>query len=67
MRRVLGHLIWASIAVLGAFAFAGIALNRGEPINSFWLVVASSCIYLVGYRFYAGFIAAKVMALEGTE
>jgi carbon starvation protein CstA len=43
---------------LGAFAFAGIALQRGEPVNSFWLVVAAGCIYVVGYRFYAGGITA---------
>jgi carbon starvation protein len=29
-----------------------------------WLVVAAVCTYLVGYRFYAKFIAAKVMALN---
>ncbi|MCW5978882.1 MAG: carbon starvation protein A [Bryobacteraceae bacterium] len=64
MRKIAGRLLWAAISVLGAFAFAGIALHRGEHINSFWLVVASGCIYLVGYRFYAAFIAAKVMALD---
>ena len=64
MHRILGHLAWGATAVLGAFALSGIALNRGEPINSFWLVVASVCIYLVGFRFYAKWIAAKVMALN---
>jgi carbon starvation protein len=64
MKRVLGHLAWAAIAVLGALAFAGIALNRGESINSMWLVIASVCIYLVGFRFYAKFIAARIMALD---
>ena len=29
-----------------------------------WLVVASSCTYLIGYRFYASWIAAKVMTLD---
>ncbi len=64
MPKLVGHAIWALIAVLGAFALADIAFNRGEPINSLWLVVAASCIYLVGYRFYAKFIALKVMALN---
>jgi carbon starvation protein len=64
MRKLVGHGIWGLIAVLGAFALADIAFNRGEPINSLWLVVAASCIYLVGYRFYAKFIALKVMALN---
>ena len=51
MKKILGRLLWAAISIVGAFAFAGIALNRGEPVNSFWLVVAAACIYLVGYRF----------------
>ena len=42
----------------------GIALHRGEHINSLWLVLAAACTYLIGYRFYAKFIAARVMALE---
>lgn len=64
MKKILGHAAWAGVAVLGAFAFAGIALNRGETINSFWLVVAAVCIYLIGFRFYAKFIAARVMVLN---
>jgi carbon starvation protein len=55
---------WALLAVVGAFALAGIALQREEHINSMWLVVASVCIYLTGYRFYAKFVEAKVMALD---
>jgi len=42
----------------------GIALRRGEPINSIWLVVAAASTYLVGFRFYAKFIAVRVMALD---
>ena len=64
MSKTLGRLAWAAIAVLGAYAFSGIALNRGESVNSIWLVIASVCIYLIGFRFYAKFIAAKVMILS---
>jgi carbon starvation protein len=67
MNKVLGHVIWAAIAVLGAFCLGAIALDRGEPINSFWLVVASVCTYLIGFRFYAKFIAVKVMVLDDTR
>ncbi|BDC49378.1 carbon starvation protein A [Bryobacterales bacterium F-183] len=55
---------WALIAVIGAIALGGIAILRGEQINSMWLIAASVCVYLVAYRFYAAFIAAKVMALD---
>src|SRR5450432_2749083 len=67
MKKSLGHLLWVCIAVAAAFCLGGIALNRGEHIGSLWLVLASSCTYLVGYRFYAKFIAARVMALDDTR
>ena len=64
MKRLMSRLVWAAIATVGAYGLAAIALNRGEPINSMWLVLAAACTYVVGYRFYAKFIAARVMALN---
>ncbi len=64
MKKLLAHLVWAALAVLAAFCLGGIALNRGEPINSIWLVMAASCTYVLGFRFYAKFLAARVMALN---
>src|SRR5258708_6388393 len=64
MKKILGHTFWALISVAAAFFVAGIAINRGEPVNSFWLVLAAACTYMVGFRFYAKFIAAKVMVLN---
>src|SRR5688500_10450195 len=62
--KILKRLFWAAMALLGAFCLSVIALERGEPVNSIWLVLAAACTYLIGYRFYAGWIAAKVMALD---
>ncbi|HTB15499.1 MAG TPA: carbon starvation CstA family protein [Bryobacteraceae bacterium] len=64
MLRFLKRLLWALIAIAAAFAMATIAQSRGEPVNSMWLVIAAVCTYLLGYRFYAGFLAARVMALD---
>src|SRR5437879_12288655 len=64
MKKLAGHLVWAAVSVLAAVCLAAIALNRNEHINSFWLVVASACTYLVGFRFYARFLAARVMSLN---
>jgi carbon starvation protein len=58
------RVLWALIAIAAACAMAAIAQSRGEPVNSMWLVVAAVCTYLIGYRFYAGFLAARVMALD---
>ena len=57
-------LLWAGVAVLGAIAFAIVALTRGEPVNAAWLVVASVCIYFIAYRFYALFITDKVFGVN---
>ncbi len=65
--KLLGHVFWAVLSVVAAFCLAGIAMNRGEHINSMWLVLASTCTYAVGYRFYAKFIAAKVMVLDNNR
>ena len=56
------------MAILAGWAFTVIAQDTsqdwGEPVNSLWLVVASVCIYLIGYPFYACFLAGEAPALE---
>ncbi|HXI41053.1 MAG TPA: carbon starvation CstA family protein [Bryobacteraceae bacterium] len=64
IKQILGHLLWAAVAVAAAFCLGAIALNRGEHINSIWLVLAAACTYALGFRFYGKFIAARVMALN---
>jgi len=64
MTKSLRLLAWIAVALTGAFALGGVALHRGESINSTWLVLAAVCTYLAAYRFYGAFIAAKVMALD---
>ena len=62
--KFLRRLLWLIVAFAAAFFLSGIALNRGERINSIWLVLAAACTYALGYRFYARFIAVRVMALN---
>jgi carbon starvation protein len=57
-------LLWAAIAALGAVAFGIVALNRGEPINAAWLVIAAVCIYVMAYRFYALFVANRALGVD---
>jgi carbon starvation protein len=64
MLRLFGRIGWVLVALLGALALGAIAESRGESVNSLWLVVAAVCVYLLGYRFYAGFLSAKVMCLN---
>jgi carbon starvation protein len=60
----LRRIAWAAVACVGAVCLGAIATQRGEPVNSVWLVLAAICAYLIGYRFYAKFIAARVLALN---
>ncbi len=62
--KILKPLVWALIAAAGATCLGGVASYRGEHINSLWLALAAVCTYAAGYRFYAKFIAARVMALN---
>ena len=67
MKRFLQIVLWTGVAGLGAVALATIALHRGEPINATWFVLAAVCCYLVAYRVYSAFIAAKVLTLDNTR
>src|SRR5579872_7470638 len=60
MNKIVGVLL----AAAGAVALAGIALHRQEPINALWIVTAAVCIYALGYRFYAAWVAARVLAVD---
>ncbi len=60
-------LLWLAVTVLGAVAFGIIALSRGETINAVWLVIAAVCTYLLGYRFYALFVARSVAGVDPTR
>ena len=67
MKRLLQILIWTAVAALAAVALGTIAFHRGEPINATWFVLAAACSYLVAYRLYSAFIAAKLLALDNTR
>src|SRR5579872_7003068 len=64
MKKLLSFLLWGAIAAVAAIALGAIALYRGEHIDSIWLVLAAVCTYALGFRFYAKFISARVMALN---
>ncbi len=57
-------LLWAGIVALGVVSFGIVALNRGETISAAWLVIAALCVYFVAFRFYALFIANRVLGVD---
>ena len=67
MNRITNILIGVGLAVIGAGAVGGIALHRGETINTLWFITAAVCIYVLGYRVYAAWIAARVLVVDETR
>ena len=67
MKNTLAMAAWVLVGLAGAGALAKIALYRGESISATWFVIAAVCCYLVAYRLYSAFIAAKVLALDDTR
>ncbi|MGA8023323.1 MAG: carbon starvation CstA family protein [Candidatus Acidiferrales bacterium] len=65
--KLLKIILWVGIALAGAGGLAAIAFERREPLNAVWFVIAAVCTYLVAYRFYSNFIAAKVLALDDSR
>src|SRR5258708_3460205 len=64
MSKTVSSLIWFVVALLGAFAYATLALHRGEALNSAYILTAALCSYAIGFRFYSKWIAARVFALD---
>lgn len=64
MKAIKSIVIWGLISALGAASFGILALNRGESINSIWLITAAICVYAIGYRFYSKFMAKRVFELD---
>jgi carbon starvation protein len=64
MRRLLAVLFWVLLSVLGAASAGWIAFGQGEKINALWFVVAGACFFMVSYRFYSKWLAAKVLTID---
>ena len=67
MNKAFRVVAWGLVSLLGAAAIAKIALQRGEALSAIWFVLAAVCVYLVAYRLYSAFIAAKLLALDDTR
>ena len=67
MNKLASIVLWGALAALGAFAFATLALQRGENVNAAWLVTAALTVYFIAYRFYSKFIADRVLQLDDSR
>ncbi|RCG20002.1 carbon starvation protein A [Streptomyces diacarni] len=56
--------MWTVVALVGAAGWAVLALARGEEVSAAWMVAAALGSYAIGYRFYARFIATRVLRVD---
>jgi carbon starvation protein len=63
-RRTRSIVVWTAVAVVGAVSWGVIALVRGEQISAAWLVFAALASYAIAYRFYARWIARRVLDVD---
>ncbi|MFD5076379.1 carbon starvation CstA family protein [Streptomyces sp. NPDC058371] len=59
--------IWTLVALVGAAGWSVLALSRGEDVSAAWMVAAALGSYALAYRFYAKFIAYKVLRVDRTR
>ncbi len=67
MNKLASLLLWPLVAIVGAFAFAALALGRGETVSAVWLVTAALAVYFIAYRFYSKYIAERVLQLDDSR
>src|SRR5688500_10374341 len=56
--------VWVVVALVGAVAWGVLALSRGENVNAVWLIAAALGSYAIAYRFYARWIATRVLEVD---
>ncbi|MFF8277655.1 carbon starvation CstA family protein [Streptomyces lateritius] len=59
--------IWSLVALVGAAGWGVLALSRGEEISAAWMLAAALGSYAIAYRFYALFIARRVLKVDKTR
>src|SRR2546427_4045518 len=64
MKKIATTFFWLLVVIAGAWAYATVALHRGEHLNSAYILIAALCSYAIGYRFYSKWIAARVLMLN---
>jgi carbon starvation protein len=66
---ILKKIVWITISIIAAVSLSVVVgiINPSEKVNALWLVVAAGCFYVIAYRFYASFLAAKVLVIDETR
>ncbi len=64
MKKLAKIVFWTLLSLFGAGSLALISFHRGESISALWFVIATICCFMISYRFYSSWLAAKVLTLD---
>ena len=67
MRAIAARFGWVLVGIGGALCLGRLALSRGESINAIWLLAAALATFVIAFRFYARFIANRVLGVDPTR
>ncbi|GGD06120.1 carbon starvation CstA family protein [Nocardioides daphniae] len=59
--------VWIGVALVGAVCWSVLALSRGEEVSALWILFAALASYAIAYRFYARWIARRVLEVDATR
>ncbi|HUI67496.1 MAG TPA: carbon starvation CstA family protein [Nitrospirota bacterium] len=66
MRNAVKKMMWILISLIAGVSISIVTgiVNPAEKVNALWIITAAGCFYAITYRFYASFLAAKVLSLD---
>ena len=64
--KTIRAIAWAALSLVAAVSIAVVTgiFNPSEKVNALWIVTAAACFFVIFYRFYSSFLAARVLALD---
>jgi carbon starvation protein len=62
--RIARAAAWTAVTAAGAGSMAVLAWSRGEQLNALWMVVASTCVFAIAYRFHSAWLMARVLTVD---
>lgn len=65
--KTFGAIAWLFVSLIAALSCGTVIglFHPSEKVNALWIVTAALCFYAISYRFYAAFIASKILVLDG--
>ncbi len=66
MGGIVRKIIWILVSLTAAVSIAVVlgVVRPAEKVNALWIITAAGCFYIITYRLYASFLAAKVLSLD---